>query len=122
EGGRLTKEDVLAAVQERGKAGEKIDTREVQLSGDGRFVCKKMSPLRRKIAQQLVIAQHTAAILTTFNECDMSAVQELRRSKQQEFTKNNGVKLGFMSFFVKDCMEAIKAVSVITCSILDDTI
>src|SRR5213080_170653 len=56
EGGRLTKEDVLAAVQERGKAGEKIDTREVQLSGDGRFVCKKMSPLRRKIAQQLVIA------------------------------------------------------------------
>ena len=113
EGGRLTKEDVLAAVQERGKAGEKIDTREVQLSGDGRFVCKKMSPLRRKIAQQLVIAQHTAAILTTFNECDMSAVQELRRSKQQEFTKKNGVKLGFMSFFVKACVEALKAVPVV---------
>ena len=113
EGGRLTKEDVLAAVQERGKAGEKIDTREVQLSGDGRFVCKKMSPLRRKIAQQLVIAQHTAAILTTFNECDMSAVQELRRSKQQEFTKKNGVKLGLMSFFVKACVEALKAVPVV---------
>ena len=113
EGGRLTKEDVLAAVQERGKAGEKIDTREVQLSGDGRFVRKKMSPLRRKIAQQLVIAQHTAAILTTFNECDMSAVQELRRSKQQEFTKKNGVKLGFMSFFVKVCVEALKAVPVV---------
>ena len=113
EGGRLTKEDVLAAVQERGKAGEKIDTREVQLSGDGRFVRKKMSPLRRKIAQQLVIAQHTAAILTTFNECDMSAVQELRRSKQQEFTKKNGVKLGFMSFFVKACVEALKAVPVV---------
>jgi len=113
EGGRLTKEDVLAAVQERGKAGEKIDTREVQLSGDGRFVGKKMSPLRRKIAQQLVIAQHTAAILTTFNECDMSAVQELRRSKQQEFTKKNGVKLGLMSFFVKACVEALKAVPVV---------
>ena len=113
EGGRLTKEDVLAAVQERGKAGEKIDTREVQLSGDGRFVRKKMSPLRRKIAQQLVIAQHTAAILTTFNECDMSAVQELRRSKQQEFTKKNGVKLGLMSFFVKACVEALKAVPVV---------
>jgi 2-oxoglutarate dehydrogenase E2 component (dihydrolipoamide succinyltransferase) len=113
EGGRLTKEDVLAAVQERGKAGEKIDTREVQLSGDGRFVRKKMSPLRRKIAQQLVIAQHTAAILTTFNECDMSAVQELRRSKQQEFTKKNGVKLGFMSFFVKACVEALKTVPVV---------
>ena len=113
EGGRLTKEDVLAVVQERGKAGEKIDTREVQLSGDGRFVRKKMSPLRRKIAQQLVIAQHTAAILTTFNECDMSAVQELRRSKQQEFTKKNGVKLGLMSFFVKACVEALKAVPVV---------
>ena len=113
EGGRLTKEDVLAAVQERGKAGEKIDTREVQLSGDGRFVCKKMSPLRRKIAQQLVIAQHTAAILTTFNECDMSAVQELRRSKQQEFTKKNGVKLGLMSFFIKACVDALKAVPVV---------
>ena len=113
EGGRLTKEDVLAAVQERGKAGEKIDTREVQLSGDGRFVRKKMSPLRRKIAQQLVIAQHTAAILTTFNECDMSAVQELRSSKQQEFTKKNGVKLGFMSFFVKACVEALKTVPVV---------
>ena len=113
EGGRLTKEDVLAVVQERGKAGEKIDTREVQLSGDGRFVRKKMSPLRRKIAQQLVIAQHTAAILTTFNECDMSAVQELRRSKQQEFTKKNGLKLGLMSFFVKACVEALKAVPVV---------
>jgi 2-oxoglutarate dehydrogenase E2 component (dihydrolipoamide succinyltransferase) len=113
EGGRLTKEDVLAAVQERGKAGEEIDTREVQLSGDGRFVRKKMSPLRRKIAQQLVMAQHTAAILTTFNECDMSAVQELRRSKQQEFTKKNGVKLGLMSFFVKACVEALKAVPVV---------
>ena len=113
EGGRLTKEDVLAAVQERGKAGEKIDTREVQLSGDGRFVRKKMSPLRRKIAQQLVIAQHTAAILTTFNECDVSAVQELRLSKQQEFTKKNGVKLGLMSFFVKACVEALKAVPVV---------
>jgi len=113
EGGRLTKEDVLAAVQERGKAGEKIDTREVQPSGDSRFVRKKMSPLRRKIAQQLVIAQHTAAILTTFNECDMSAVQELRRSKQQEFTKENGVKLGLMSFFVKACVEALKAVPVV---------
>src|SRR5207247_10659330 len=122
EGGRLTKEDVLAVVQERGKAGEKIDTRQVQLSGDGRFVRKKMSPLRRKIAQQLVIAQHTAAILTTFNECDMSAVQELRRSKQQEFTKKNGVKLGLMSFFVKACGEALKAVPVVNGRIEDEAL
>jgi 2-oxoglutarate dehydrogenase E2 component (dihydrolipoamide succinyltransferase) len=112
EGGRLTKEDVLAALQERDKAGQKIDSGEVQ-PGDGRFIRKKMSPLRRKIAQQLVTAQHTAAILTTFNECDMSAVQELRRTKQEEFTKKNGVKLGLMSFFVKACVEALKAVPVV---------
>jgi 2-oxoglutarate dehydrogenase E2 component (dihydrolipoamide succinyltransferase) len=123
EGGRLTKGDVLAAAQQRGKvdssavvsakAEEKIEAREVEPSGDGRFTRKRMSPLRRKIAQQLVMAQHTAAILTTFNECDMSAIQELRRNKQDEFTKKNGVKLGLMSFFVKACVEALKAVPVV---------
>jgi 2-oxoglutarate dehydrogenase E2 component (dihydrolipoamide succinyltransferase) len=113
EGGRLTKGDVLAATQGRGKTEQRIEPREVEPSGDGRFTRKKMSPLRRKIAQQLVMAQHTAAILTTFNECDMSAVQELRRNKQDEFTKKNGVKLGLMSFFVKASVEALKAVPVV---------
>jgi 2-oxoglutarate dehydrogenase E2 component (dihydrolipoamide succinyltransferase) len=111
--GRLTKADVLAAAQERGKAEEKIEAREVEPSADGRFIRKKMSPLRRKIAQQLVMAQHTAAILTTFNECDMSAVQELRAKSQEAFTKKNGIKLGLMSFFVKGCVEALKAVPVV---------
>jgi 2-oxoglutarate dehydrogenase E2 component (dihydrolipoamide succinyltransferase) len=130
EGGRLTKGDVLAAAQQRGradtstvapaKAEERIEAREVEPSGDGRFTRKKMSPLRRKIAQQLVMAQHTAAILTTFNECDMSAVQELRRNKQDEFTKKNGVKLGLMSFFVKACVEALKAVPVVNGHIEDE--
>jgi len=130
EGGRLTKGDVLAAAQQRGKADlsavasakaeEKVEAREIEQSGDGRFVRKKMSPLRRKIAQQLVMAQHTAAILTTFNECDMSAVQELRRNKQDEFTKKNGVKLGLMSFFVKACVEALKAVPVVNGHIEDE--
>src|SRR6266480_2887481 len=117
EGGRLTKGDVLAAAQTRGRAkpaGTAAPSgRDVEPSGDGRFTRKKMSPLRRKIAQQLVMAQHTAAILTTFNECDMSAIQELRRNKQDEFTKKNGVKLGLMSFFVKACVEALKAVPVV---------
>ncbi len=72
-----------------------------------------MSPLRRKIAAQLVMAQQTAAILTTFNECDMSAVQELRAKSQEEFTKKNSVKLGLMSFFIKACVEALKAVPVV---------
>jgi 2-oxoglutarate dehydrogenase E2 component (dihydrolipoamide succinyltransferase) len=112
-GGRLTKADVLAAARARGKAEGKIEAREVEPSADGRFIRKKMSPLRRKIAQQLVMAQRDAAILTTFNECDMSAVQELRRSKQEGFTKKNGVKLGLMSFFVKACVEALKSVPVV---------
>jgi 2-oxoglutarate dehydrogenase E2 component (dihydrolipoamide succinyltransferase) len=133
QGGRLTKADVLKAVENRGKAErsevavakaeEKIEPREVQPPSDvsaeasakaeARFIRKKMSPLRRKIAQQLVMAQHTAAILTTFNECDMSTVQELRRSKQDEFTKKHGIKLGLMSFFVKAAVEALKAVPVV---------
>jgi 2-oxoglutarate dehydrogenase E2 component (dihydrolipoamide succinyltransferase) len=123
QGGRLTKADVLKAVENRGKAQpsevvvakveEKIEHREAQVPHDARFVRKKMSPLRRKIAQQLVTAQHTAAILTTFNECDMSAVQELRRTRQDEFTKKHGIKLGLMSFFVKAAVEALKTVSVV---------
>ncbi len=122
-GGRVTKADALAAVEARGKAEEKIEAREAQAPADlsavasakaeARFIRKKMSPLRRKIAQQLVMAQHTAAILTTFNECDMSTVQELRRSKQDEFTKKHGIKLGLMSFFVKAAVEALKAVPVV---------
>ena len=132
EGGRLTKADVLKAVEERGrgkssevvaKVEEKIEVGELQPPADvsaeasakaeARFTRKKMSPLRRKIAQQLVMAQHTAAILTTFNECDMSAVQELRRNTQEEFTKKHGVKLGLMSFFVKAAVEGLKAVPVV---------
>src|SRR5439155_25422273 len=118
--GRLTKGDVLAAVQERGRTEEKVEAREVQPSADGRFTRKRMSLLRRKIAAQLVMAQQTAAILTTFNECDMSAVQELRAKSQEKFTKKNGVKLGLMSFFVKACVEALKAVPVVHGRIEDE--
>jgi 2-oxoglutarate dehydrogenase E2 component (dihydrolipoamide succinyltransferase) len=76
---------------------------------EGRSTRKKLSPLRRKIAQQLVMAQHTAAILTTFNECDMSAVMNLRASQQDAFVKEHGIKLGFMSFFIKATVTALKA-------------
>jgi 2-oxoglutarate dehydrogenase E2 component (dihydrolipoamide succinyltransferase) len=143
-GGRITKGDALA-VAERTPLGDtdrvpgkptapptdqKIDigearTSEERIRGgdqshDGRFVRKKMSPLRRKIAAQLVMAQHTAAILTTFNECDMSAVQKLRADSQDVFTKKHGVKLGFMSFFIKACVEALKAVPVVNGRIEDE--
>lgn len=71
---------------------------------------KKLSPLRRKIAAQLVMAQQTAAILTTFNECDMTAVQELRTRVQEPFQKEHGCKLGFMSFFIKAVVRALKEI------------
>jgi 2-oxoglutarate dehydrogenase E2 component (dihydrolipoamide succinyltransferase) len=120
-GGRLTKGDVLAAVEERKPVEEAVSSpttappspAAAQQSADGRFTRKRMSPLRRKIAAQLVMAQQTAAILTTFNECDMSAVQELRAKSQEKFTKKNNVKLGLMSFFIKACVEALKAVPVV---------
>lgn len=80
---------------------------------EGRTTRKKMSMLRRKIASHLVNAQHTAAILTTFNEVDMSAVMGLRKSVQEEFIKKHGVKLGFMSFFVKAATQALKDVPAI---------
>jgi 2-oxoglutarate dehydrogenase E2 component (dihydrolipoamide succinyltransferase) len=80
------------------------------ISDEARIARKKMSPLRRKIAAQLVMAQHTAAILTTFNECDMSGIIDLRSRLQESFTKQHGIKLGFMSFFVKATVTALKAV------------
>ena len=124
--GRLTKGDVLAAAQGQKSAGEAVsfppsaaEDRQARPETD-RFIRRKMSPLRRKIAAQLVMAQQTAAILTTFNECDMRAVQELRVKSQESFTKKNGIKLGFMSFFIKAAVEALKAVPVVNGRIEDD--
>jgi 2-oxoglutarate dehydrogenase E2 component (dihydrolipoamide succinyltransferase) len=68
----------------------------------------KMTPMRRTIARRLVEAQATAAMLTTFNEVDMHALMELRRKYQDGFVKKHGIKLGFMSFFVKAAIEALK--------------
>jgi len=130
--GRLTKADALeAASKTKSKTvGDAVSVpadgkqtashTENRESHDGRFVRKKMSPLRRKIAAQLVMAQHTAAILTTFNECDMSAVQELRAKSQEAFTKKHSVKLGFMSFFIKASVEALKTVPVVNGRIEDE--
>ena len=76
----------------------------------GRTTRKKMSMLRRKIASHLVNAQQTAAILTTFNEVDMTAVMKLRKEVQDDFVSKHGCKLGFMSFFVKATVQALKDV------------
>jgi 2-oxoglutarate dehydrogenase E2 component (dihydrolipoamide succinyltransferase) len=81
----------------------------VQLEPQGRRVTrKKLSPLRKKISTQLVAAQRNAAILTTFNECDMSAVMRLRSEVQETFQAKYGVKLGFMSFFIKAVVDALQ--------------
>ena len=77
---------------------------------EGRTTRKRISPLRRKIAAQLVMAQHTAAILTTFNDADMSAVMALRKAMGEDFQKQHGIKLGFMSFFIKAVVAALEAV------------
>jgi 2-oxoglutarate dehydrogenase E2 component (dihydrolipoamide succinyltransferase) len=77
---------------------------------EGRVTRRRLTPLRRKIAAQLVMAQHQAAILTTFNEVDMSAVMHLRSEMQEAFTKEHGVKLGFMSFFIKAVVSALQGV------------
>ncbi|MBK8091743.1 MAG: dihydrolipoyllysine-residue succinyltransferase [Verrucomicrobiaceae bacterium] len=91
-------------------------------SPEGRITRKKMSPLRKKIADQLVSAQKTAAILTTFNECDMSNVMALRSKLQDSFVAKHGVKLGFMSFFIKAVVEALKAVPQINVRVEGDEI
>jgi 2-oxoglutarate dehydrogenase E2 component (dihydrolipoamide succinyltransferase) len=91
-------------------------------SPEGRTTRKKMTPLRRKIAEQLVNAQRTAAILTTFNECDMSEVMNLRKVMQDDFVKKHGVKLGFMSFFVKAVVDALKSVPQINTRVDGDEI
>ena len=131
-GGRLTKGDALAAAANRTTAApapaqtsaeptnESATSAAPAESSDARYTRKKMSPLRRKIAAQLVMAQHTAAILTTFNECDMTAVSALRKERQDEFTKKNNLKLGFMSFFIKAAVEGLKAVPAINTRIEGD--
>jgi 2-oxoglutarate dehydrogenase E2 component (dihydrolipoamide succinyltransferase) len=81
---------------------------------------RKLSPLRQRIAQRLVAAQHEAAMLTTFNEVDMSAVMALRARYQDDFVKKNGLKLGFMSFFTKAVVHALREVPAINAQLEGD--
>ena len=123
--GRVTKGDMLKAdssPEKKEAAPEKKETSaptpnpksesETPKSGE-RQTRKKMSPLRARIAERLVQAQHEAAMLTTFNEVDMTAVMSLRKKYQDDFVKKNGVKLGFMSFFTKAVVHALKEVPAI---------
>ena len=74
-----------------------------------RITRQKMTPIRKRIAQRLVAVRQQTAMLTTFNEADMSRVMEVRARHREQFKKKHGVALGYMSFFVKACVEALKA-------------
>jgi 2-oxoglutarate dehydrogenase E2 component (dihydrolipoamide succinyltransferase) len=82
----------------------------------------RMTPLRRAVARRLVEASQSMAMLTTFNEIDLSAVMALRQEYQEQFTRKHGVKLGFMSFFVKAVVEALRAAPQLNASVRGDDI
>ncbi|ESR24053.1 2-oxoglutarate dehydrogenase complex dihydrolipoyllysine-residue succinyltransferase [Lutibaculum baratangense] len=107
--GQVLKEDVLKAIEQvpsapvsaRAPSGGADEAREERV---------KMTRLRQTIAKRLKDAQNTAAMLTTFNDVDMTAVMELRKSYRDLFEKKHGVRLGFMGFFVKACVQALKEI------------
>lgn len=130
--GRVMKEDVVRALETRGPvesrpAHEIVGTHPVaspaaaQPKGE-REERVRMTRLRQRIAQRLKEAQNTAAMLTTFNEVDMAAVMALRNAYKENFEKKHGVKLGFMSFFVKAAIQALKEFPAVNAEIQGDEI
>ena len=117
-GGRILKEDAERHREAPGAPGA------AEIGGEeGREEqVVPMSPMRRVIAKNLVAAQQNAALLTTFNEADMSAVIELRKRYQEAFQAKYGIKLGFMSFFIKAAIEALKLVPQVNAEIRDRNI
>src|SRR5882672_823450 len=129
-GGRVTKEDVIQAVEGGAQpvarapapaapVSQRAPAPPVDLGALGERAEQRvpMSRLRARIAERLVQSQHTAAMLTTFNEANMQPVIELRKKYQDRFEKEHGVKLGFMSFFVKAVVHALKKYPVVNASI-----
>jgi 2-oxoglutarate dehydrogenase E2 component (dihydrolipoamide succinyltransferase) len=112
--GRVTKGDVLDVVA---SASASTSTSPQPDSNAKPTERVKMSKLRQKIAERLKESQNTAAILTTFNEVDMTAVMALRAEYKDAFEKKHGVKLGFMSFFVKACVTALKELPAVNAEI-----
>jgi 2-oxoglutarate dehydrogenase E2 component (dihydrolipoamide succinyltransferase) len=126
-GGRIIKEDVLAHVTTAGERG-RVSAPSADIPPlaapvveskpqNGRERRERMSPIRARIAERLLAAQQNAAILTTFNEADMSTVMALRTKYKESFQKKHGVGLGFMSFFVKAAVEALHAFPAVNASI-----
>ncbi len=120
-GGRLTKEDLIKAEKNFSSStgletdtGRQPDTGSESTGGVERV---KMTTIRKRIAERLVQAQQTAAILTTFNEVDMSNLINIRSQYKETFEKKHGVRLGFMGFFVKASLEALKKFPAVNASI-----
>ena len=108
-GGRVLKEDVAAVSSVAKPVQATVAAPAIRVAGREEETVP-MTLLRRKIAERLVQAQHNAALLTTFNEVDMSTVMTLRTQSQEDFQKKHGIKLGFMSFFVKAVIDALKQI------------
>ncbi|HYO55673.1 2-oxoglutarate dehydrogenase complex dihydrolipoyllysine-residue succinyltransferase [Archangium sp.] len=109
-GGRITKEDALGQINRPAEApAQRAPAPSGPRARADREERVKMTPLRRRVAERLIQAQSTAAILTTFNEVDMGAVMDLRKQYNEKFQARHGIKLGFMSFFVRAAVEALKA-------------
>ncbi|OIO58875.1 MAG: dihydrolipoyllysine-residue succinyltransferase [Verrucomicrobia bacterium CG_4_10_14_3_um_filter_43_23] len=130
-GGRVTKGDMLAAThptnheiprRPEGATSAPIAAAAPKREAGERTSRKKMSPMRARIAQRLVQAKEEAAMLTTFNEVDMSHVMETRKKYQDEFTKKHNTKLGFMSFFIKATVKALQDVPEINAQLDGDYI
>jgi 2-oxoglutarate dehydrogenase E2 component (dihydrolipoamide succinyltransferase) len=132
-GGRILKENVEQMLEERAataatpalapqQSREAPPAAAATSSGDREDRVVPMTPMRKVIARNLVQAQQNAALLTTFNEADMSAVIEIRKKHKERFLAAHGIKLGFMSFFVKASVEALKAVPAVNAMIRDTNI
>jgi len=125
--GRLTKEDVLAYLSKgepQGAEPEKV-TESASLvvkPSDGGVRREPMSRIRKRIAETLVTAQQTAAMLTTFNEVDMTAIFELRKHYKDGFAERHGISLGLMSFFVRAAVLALKDYEAVNASLEGDEV
>ncbi len=122
-GGRIIKGDVLAHIEKQKTApAASAAAAPAAASGLREEESVRMSPMRRKISEHLVNAQLNAALLTTFNEVDMSAVMALRAEYKDKYSDQYGVRLGFMSFFVKACIEGLKAIPEVNAEVRDENI
>ncbi len=128
-GSRVREQDVMQFVKGSAPAGpasaaekniEAVSAVAQVRSGERGITRERMSPLRQRVAARLVEAQHTAAMLTTFNECDMSAVLAVRSQYKESFEKRFGIGLGFMSFFVKAAVAALQAYPLVNSFIIED--